>query len=420
MPDSGRPEETRPHGHPALTNPSTASLLRSMPMWPLAATIAVQTLATMALYSLPAVAPAVARDLHVSGTLVGGFVATAYGVGIISALISPGLVRKYGGVRATQAVLLAAAGMLAFAANGSGVTGLALAAVILGLGYGAAAPASTHLLVPQTPQPVFNLVMSLRQIGVPLGGVLAALILPPLVVATGWRAALLTELGPILLLIALMEIPRKRWDSDREPNRRVFGRTLLQPFSLLRQQRFRRLSVAAFVYAGLALCLVAFMTVQLTTVAGLTLIQAGQILAIYQIAGSVSRPIWGWIADRFLTPAQTLAVHGAGMAATALVTSLYAPGWPVWAIMANALVAGCTAGGYTGVAYAEYATLGGTRRTEATGLGTAIFFTGGMAAPAVFGAAVAVLHGFRGPYMIGAACALASAMLLVLPRSRGR
>ena len=285
-----------------------------MPLWPLAATLAVQTLATMALYSLPAVAPAVARDLHVRGTLVGSFVALAYGVGILSALVSPGMVRRYGGVRATQVVLLAAAGMLALAALGSGVSGLALAAVVLGLGYGAAAPASTHLLVPQTPQPVFNLVMSLRQIGVPLGGVLAALILPPLTLAIGWRGALLIELGPVLLLMVAMEFPRRRWDKDREPGRRVLGRTLLHPFALLREPRIRRLSVAAFVYAGLALCLVAFMTVQLTTVVGLSLVQAGRILAAYQIAGSVSRPIWGWIADRFLTPAQTLAVLGMGMA----------------------------------------------------------------------------------------------------------
>jgi MFS family permease len=386
-----------------------------MPLAPLAATLAVQTLATMALYSLPAVAPEVARDLNVSGTLVGSFVATAYGVGIISALISPGMVRRYGGVRATQVVLLAAAGMLALAALGSGVTGLALAAIVLGLGYGAAAPASTHLLVPQTPQPVFNLVMSLRQIGVPLGGVLAALILPPLTLAIGWRGALLVELGPVLLLIVAMEIPRRHWDHDREPGRRVFGRTLLQPFSLLREKRFRRLSVAGFVYAGLALCLVAFMTVQLTTVVGLTLVQAGQMLAAYQIAGSVSRPIWGWIADRFLTPAQTLAVLGIGMAGASVLTGLYSPDWPIWAIMVNALLAGCTSGGYTGVGYAEYAALGGARRTEATGLGTAIFFAGGMAAPPVFGATVTAFGGFRGSYIVGAICALAGAVLLLLP-----
>ncbi len=401
-----------------LNGGTTFGLLRSMPVWPLLATLAAQTLATMALYSLPTVAPAVARDLEVNGTLVGSFVALAYGVGIVSALLSPGLVRRYGGVRATQAVLLAAAGMLAMAALGSGITGLALAAIVLGLGYGAAAPASTHLLVPQTPQPVFNMVMSVRQIGVPLGGVLAALILPPLALLTGWRAALLAELGPVLLLIFLLEVPRRRWDVDRESTRRAFGRTLLQPFALLGDQRFRRLSIAAFVYAGLALCLVAFMTVQLTATVGLDLVRAGQMLAAYQIAGSVSRPVWGWIADRFLSPARTLALHGVGMAAASALAGFYGPGWPVWALLANALLAGCTAGGYTGVAYAEYAALGGARRTEATGLGTAILFAGGMAVPPVFGAAVTACGGYRLSYLIGGGCALVGAVLLALPTRR--
>ena len=223
---------------------SLPATLRAMPIAPLAATLAVQTLATVALFSLPAIAPAVAASLHVNGALVGGFVATAYGTGIVSALLSPGLIRRYGGVRATQAVLLAAAGMVLIAATGHLVS-LALAAVVLGLGYGAAAPASTHLLVPQTPRSVFNMVMSLRQIGVPLGGVLGALILPPLALAVGWRLALLAELGPLLLLLGLMELPRRRWDADRDPHARAFGRTLMAPFALLRNARIRRLSVAS-------------------------------------------------------------------------------------------------------------------------------------------------------------------------------
>ena len=84
-----------------------------------------------------------------------------------------GISKRYGGVRALQAVLLATCLMLLFAAGGS-VAWLAIAAVVLGLAYGAAAPASTHLLVPHTPPRVFNMVMSLRQIGVPLGGVLGS------------------------------------------------------------------------------------------------------------------------------------------------------------------------------------------------------------------------------------------------------
>ncbi|HVY14288.1 MAG TPA: MFS transporter [Rhodopila sp.] len=420
MPDSAHddPRRSVSASEPTEAQAGTWHLLRSMPVWPLLATLAVQTLATMAMFSVPTVAPEIALDLNVSGALVGYFVALAYGIGIVSALFAPGLVRKYGGVRATQAVLAAAAGMLVLAAVGRGVAGIGLAAFVLGLGYGAAAPASTHLLVPQTPRPVFNLVMSFRQIGVPLGGVLAALILPPIVVAAGWRWALAAELVPILLLIIAMEFPRKRWDYDREPDRRVLGKGLIQPFTLLAEPRFQRLSIAAFVYSGISLSVIAFTTVQLTTVVGLNLVEAGQMLAAYQLASSITRPIWGWVADRYITPAQTLAMLGLGMAATSLVTGMYGPHWPIWVLMINALVAGTTSGGYTGVAYAEYAALGGVRRTEAAGLGTAIMFFGGMAVPAVFGMSVAAWGGYGTSYTIGAACALVSALLLLLPNRR--
>jgi len=396
----------------AATAPDT---LRAMPLAPLAATLLVQTLATAALFSIPAIAPAIAAALHVSGELVGGFVAVAYGTGIVSALLSPGLIRRYGGVRATQAVLVAAAGMVAIAASGQ-VTSLALAAVVLGLGYGAAAPASTHLLVPQTPRRVFNLVMSVRQIGVPLGGVLGALALPPLALAIGWRLALLTELGPIVLLLGLMELPRRRWDAGREPGHRALGRSLWQPFALLRDPRIRRLSVASFIFSGTQLTFVAFMTVHLTSVAGFTLVQAGRVLALYQVAGTISRPFWGWVADQYLTPSRTLAVHGFGMAAAAVAAGQIGAGWPGWGAVAVAMLAGCTAGGYTGVAYADYAHLGGIRRTEATGLGTAIMFAAVMLIPPVFGVSVTALGGYGVPYGMLALLTGFSAVLLVRAR----
>lgn len=387
-----------------------------MPIWPLTATLAVQTLATMALYSLPAVAPAVARDLGVNGALVGGFVATAYGVGIISALLSPALIRRHGGVRATQVVLLAAFGMQVIAGTAQGVAALALSGVVLGLAYGAAAPASTHLLAPKTPASVFNTIMSLRQIGVPLGGVLAALILPPLVGSLGWRGALLAETIPVLALIAAMEIPRKAWDTDLDPTRYRLSQTLVRPFALLNDRRIRRLSASTFIFSGLQLCFVSFMTVQLTTVVNLDLVTAGRILALYQIAGSLSRPVWGWVADRFLTPSQTLALHGAGMAAAAALTGQFGPVWPAWAVIAVAFLAGCTAGGYTGVAYAEYAHLGGARRTEATGLGTALMFSGGMLMPTAFAATITASGHYGLAYAAAAVLALLGAALLASGR----
>lgn len=384
-----------------------------MPLWPLIATLAAQTLATMALFSLPAIAPAVAAALNVPGELVGVFVSVAYGVGIISALLSPNFIHRYGGVRVLQVVLIAAAAMLLIAAGGS-VALLAIAAIVLGLGYGAAAPASTHLLVPHTPPRIFNMVMSLRQIGVPLGGVLGSLLLPPIVLHVGWREALLSELPPIIVLTALLQIPRRAWDAEVQPGRKLLGRTLLQPFALLRDAAMRRLSIASFIYSGMQLCFIAFTTVQLTNVVGFDLIHAGRALAIYQIAGAISRPIWGWIADRFITPAQALAVHGFGMAAAGIAAAQFGPGWPGWAVFGIAILAGCTAGGYTGIAYAEYAHLGGTRRTEATGLGTAVMFAGVLLIPSSFGLVVTLLGGYGVAYSTLSLLALISALLLCL------
>ena len=79
------------------------------------------------------------------------------------------------------------------------------------------------------------------------------------------------------------------------------------------------------------------------------------------------------------------------------------------------LLAGCTAGGYTGVAYAEYASLGGTRRTEATGLGTALMFSGGLLLPPLFGAAVTILGGYEATYRAFAVLALGGAILMWWP-----
>jgi MFS family permease len=213
-----------PGGNPNAPPPSTEpATLRAMPLWPLAATLAVQTLATMAMLSLPAVAPEVARDLHLPGTLIGTFVSLVYTVGIVSALGSPGFIHRHGAVRVCQVIMLSVVAMLLASATGT-MVGLAVGAVLLGLSYGANAPAATHLLVPQTPPLVFNMVMSLRQIGVPLGGVLGSLIVPPITVLAGWRVALLIEVIPALLLCLALQRPRERWDAGRNPRYGCQGR----------------------------------------------------------------------------------------------------------------------------------------------------------------------------------------------------
>lgn len=390
----------------------------SFPLWPLAATLTTQSLATMAAYSFPVVAPVIAQDLKVPGTLVGFFISTVYGVGIISSLLSPRFIRRYGAVRVSQLVLTATLAMLLACSLGS-VLSVVLGAALLGLAYGATAPSSTHLLVPRTPPGVINLVLSIRQIGVPLGGVLAGLVMAPLTLHLGWRVALLCQTVPVLLALILLQIARERWDSDRDAGTEVFSKGMLAPVKILRQSRaIQSLAFASFVYSGLQLCFISFLTVHLTSKASFDLVQAGRALAVYQVSAVLSRPVWGWLADKWVTARQLLIVQGFIMCVTAALAGQFAASWSHNVVLIVCAVAGATASGFTGLAYAEWARLGGAQRTEATGLGSGIMFAGVMLMPSIFSVTVTSFDDYGIAYgCVGGLAALSGLSLLISKRS---
>ncbi len=97
------------------------------------------------------------------------------------------------------------------------------------------------------------------------------------------------------------------------------------------------------------------------------------------------------------------------MGAVRVAASQLSPTWSFSAVLLLALCSGSTASGYTGVAYAEYARLGGARRTEATGLGTAAMFAGVMIFPSTFAGLVSVLGGYGVAYLLLAAFSLVGA-----------
>jgi MFS family permease len=397
--------QPKPDADPTLEN------LR-FPVFPLIATLTTQSLATMAAYSFPVVAPVIAKDLQVPGALVGFFVSTVYGVGIISALLSPRFIRRFGAVRVSQLVLIATLAMLLACSLGS-VVSVVIGAALLGLAYGATAPSSAHLLVPRTPPRVMNLVLSIRQIGVPLGGVLAGLVMAPLTLSLGWQAALLWQTVPVATAVLLLECVRRSWDVDRDPTRQILSKGLFAPVQILFDRPdLRRLSFVSFIYGGIQLCFIAFLTVHLTSKTDFDLVQAGWALAIYQLAAVISRPIWGWLADKWISAQMLLAWQGFIMGGTAFLTGQFGMDWAPWLILSLCAVAGTTASGFTGLAYAEWARLGGAQRTEATGLGSGLMFAGVLILPSLFSVAVTYFDDFGVPYGVVGLLAVLSGWLL--------
>ena len=364
--------------------------LTSFPLIPLLIGLFVQTLVTMAAYSVPAAAPAIAADLGVAGERVGVFISIVYGVGMISAILSVSFIHRYGAVRVSQVIILAGIAMITAAALGGTVLALGLSAVLLGLGYGATAPTSSHLLMKRTPSGIRNLVFSIRQIGVPLGGVLGGLIVPPLVLGFNWQTAIGVQIVPALILLVLLQMVRGTYDTERNPAHAITASGLLGPLRLLRDlPEIRSLTLAVFFYAGMQLCFVSFMSVHLTSRAGFDLVGAGQMLAAYQVSGVVTRPIWGMVADRWIPAPRMLALMGLVMGAMGALAGTFSADWSWIGILAVAIVAGATASGYTGLAFAEFARIGGQEHvSEAAGLGAFSQFFGVMVLPSLFSIAV--------------------------------
>ncbi|RYY96415.1 MAG: MFS transporter, partial [Comamonadaceae bacterium] len=165
------------------------------PWWTLVVTLAIQSLASMAAITVPVMAPVLGQVLSVSPTLVGVYVALVYAAALVASLGAGALVERFGAIRVSQASLVACAMGLA-ACTVPSVGTLALGAVLIGFGYGPVTPASSHVLARTTPAHRMALVFSLKQTGVPVGGVLAGALVPMLL-GLGWQATLLCVAGAV-------------------------------------------------------------------------------------------------------------------------------------------------------------------------------------------------------------------------------
>src|SRR5690606_19238898 len=91
------------------------------------------------------------------------------------------------------------------------------ASLAIGIGYGSLTPAASHVLIRFTPAHRRNVVFSLKQSGVPLGGIVAATVMPAITVSAGWQWALWLNAAAALGMALMLERWRGRWDDDRRP-----------------------------------------------------------------------------------------------------------------------------------------------------------------------------------------------------------
>jgi MFS family permease len=356
----------------------------------------VQAMATLSVLSLATLAPAVSARFGVGAHFVGYQVSIIYISAAAISLIAGTLVRRWGAVATSQyALLLCIAGVLGLSTGNLLV--VVVGSLLIGAGYGLTNPAASHLLFRFAPAAHRNLLFSIKQTAVPLGGVLAGLMLPALTALAGWRVALLAGSGLSATLFLILHLYRRHFDSDREPGRPL-RKNLHYAMRLLAQRRdLTRLSIMAFCFSATQLSLMSFAVSMLVQDLATSLVIAGTVVSLMQGFGAFGRIFWGTIADRFTSGIPVLIIIGILSIASSLVMVFIDRTWPFAAVIALLCVFGACAIGWNGVFLAEVARVS---RPEEVGsmTGMVLFFTfsGVVVGPTFF----ATVYGIIGSYPV--------------------
>ena len=376
-----------------------------------------QAVSAMTALTPPVFAVVAAADFGVDPVTVGAFATLLFLSAMISTVVVGDWVNRLGPIRVSQLCL--AMNGLGIALTASGSLALAgLGAVVVGLGYGPMTPASSAMLAPVTAARWRPFVLSLKQTSVPLGGMAAGLVIPLMTEAAGWRAAALMMAGLSAVAILALQPLRARYDGARERGPLRLRLHLIAPLrAVLAHSGLRDLGLTALIYSSMQLCLGAFLVVFLVGRGGLSLVEAGGVLAAAQIAGIMGRIGWGAMAERWLSTGKLLAVLGVGMALAASLIAQATPGWDYALFLVLGAFFGLTAIGWNGIYIAEIVRVS-SLEDSARATGGVLFFSfaGMMIGPAAFQAVLAAGGDYPLAYALIAGAVLIPVWLLTRVR----
>jgi MFS family permease len=359
----------------------------------LAAATLIQVVATASVLALTAIAPAVAEDLGIGAHWIGYQISLIYAAGMFSSAVAGTLVERFGPVKIEQAALICFA--LGFAGIASALIPLIiLASLMIGVGYGLNNPAASEMLSRITPQSKRNIVFSLKQTGVPLGGILASFSFPFLSGQFGWHIALLVGAVAPLLTIGLLAMTHAAEAISVRKLISLRNGFVEEQSIIWKSRKLRVLSGLGFAYSAMQLSVSAFTVVALVHDAGWSLLSAGTVAAAMQFAGAFGRIFWGAVADRigggFLTLGLLGLVSGLGF-----VALYWLPDIPTYLQAALFVVVGFVSIGWNGVLLAEVAHNAPEARVGAITGGALVYtFIGVIVGPSTF----AMIYALAGQY----------------------
>jgi MFS family permease len=384
-----------------------------MSRWPVLALVTVaHALGALSVLSVAPLSPFLLEALQLNRAQVGLLLPAAYLGGVLMSLPA-GWVTDRLGVRSTLGGGLLVIGVFVVAAAfARSLPALLGALVAAGFGFSVLNPSTGKAVLEWFPPRGRGLAMGVKQTGLTLGGLVAALALPPLALAVGWRHALATAGGLAVLGAALVLAVY-----------RTPGHPVARPTSWPRLAELgvfmRRPGVIVVFLSGLALStaqssVLAYLALYAKETFAVSAVAAGQVLAVAQLGGTGSRLAWGAASDRLFGGRRRPGVVASALL-SALTYALFAFGaaLPTAVLVPVALLAGAGAFGWVGLYFALVAEIGGARYAGLlTGVAVAFAWSGVLVGPPVFGLLLESTGTYAWPWLALAAVALLVAATL--------
>ncbi|MBC9732809.1 MFS transporter [Nocardioides marmotae] len=357
-------------------------------------------------------APYLKDDLGLGPAGVGAIATSGYFGALVTSRRAGRLSDRFGPER------MIAVGLVLMAA-GAGLTALApvpalfyAAVLLLGFGYGTINPATSVLSNPRSPRRR-ALAMSIKQSGVPVGGVAAGIALPALAESLGWRSAMALA-GALCLLIAA-------WAGVAGARRiRTHAAVVVRPAAIAEQplEEGSRLRLPhglgyGLLMGGTQIALFSMLTTYLVEGRDLAPQAAGLGASALLLGGILGRPVWGILSDarpgRRVEMLQVVALVGA-LGVTAMVV---VPGWSLLPVLVGV---GVGAAGWNGVYIAAIAEAAPGQVGAAAGAGLMLINVGAVTIPLLVGIVVQQVDSWPAAWMVGATLCLLAAIGLAWAR----
>jgi MFS family permease len=291
---------------------------------------------------IPVLTGFIKTDLDVSAA-VAGLVVACFPLGRIAGSYAAGVAADRLG---EQRVLLAGGlltGALVACASTAPVAALCGLLIVAGTASSAATPAGGKLVLTAFPPHRHGLALSVRQTGIPIGGLVATATLPAIAHAAGWRWALVVAGA----LTALFVLPLLHIDGERPTDLPARGSAP----SPGRDRNVRLLTIWGCMIIVGQYSLLAFLALDVHSATGRSLASASLLVVAAQVSGIAGRLLWGALSDRLVATGRKpmlLVLTGTGLAST---LALYAVprSAPFGALLAVALFAGLALVGFQGL-----------------------------------------------------------------------